>query len=59
MSDEGFPGIFQTESPILFDPVKLAIRPDPEPELVAAGVIFFAHIRIVDIPQAIILIKSD
>jgi hypothetical protein len=47
------------EAPILFDPVELPIHPDPESELVTPGVIFLAYIRIVDISQAVILIKTN
>jgi hypothetical protein len=59
LGDQAFRAIFRTESPILGDPVELPIHSDPEAEFVAPGVIFLAHIGIIEIPQAVILIETN
>jgi hypothetical protein len=43
----------------MIDPGKLAVRPDPEALHVPPGVVVPPHARVIDIPDAIQLIKVD
>ena len=59
LGHEHFIGVIQAEPPVSFNPIKLAIDPDPQSELMSSCVILFAHKGIINISQAVILVKSD
>jgi hypothetical protein len=60
MGKKTFLGILKCEIPVFsVHPREHTISPDTEPEFVAVGMVFLSHIGIINIPEAIILVKGD
>jgi hypothetical protein len=60
MGDEALLSILQAEDPVIGgDPAELSARPYPEPEPVPVGMVLLADAGEIDVPEAVVLIKSD
>src|SRR5207247_3909075 len=59
LGDHGVDGVTPVELPVRADPAELALRPDAESERMRGGVVFLAHVRVIDVPDQIVATERD